>query len=117
MRFLLSFFLPSSCTFEPPENAGKLVIRNNADSAVTFITGVWTHMEGSLEWVPRWQGSKPSGEAIALSLEPGTYDLKIRAEYMLISQFFETAYKQPAVVKTDQTLFYIFDGGGIYAGE
>jgi hypothetical protein len=119
--FSFALFLVSlvtlSCDIEIPDNTGKLVIQNNSDSVITFITDVWTHQEGSLEWVSRWHGSKTANEEITLYLEPGRYDLKIRAEYLLIGLYFETAYKQPAVIKTDSTKFYIFDGNGFYDME
>jgi hypothetical protein len=116
----ISFFVLlvlSSCHVEMPDETGKLVVRNNSASTVTFITDVWTHQEGSMEWVPHWHGSKAAGEEISLYLEPGNYDLKIKAEYLLVGQYFETAYKQPAVIKTNTTKFYTFDGSGLYDME
>jgi hypothetical protein len=116
LLFLLLSSLPS-CVMETPDNTGKLVVQNHSESAVIFITDVWTHQEGSLEWVSRWHGSKADGEEITLHLEPGSYDLKLKAEYLFIGQYFETGYKQPAVIKTGKTKFYIFDGVGIYDME
>jgi hypothetical protein len=115
--FSFILFLLPSCNTEMPDETGKLVVQNNSASAVTFITGVWTHQEGSMEWVSRWHGSKAADEEITLYLKPGNYDLKIKTEYLFIGQYFETGYKQPAVIKTDKTKFYIFDGSGLYDME
>jgi hypothetical protein len=111
---LSALFLLASCVIEIHDNTGKLVIQNNSGSSVVFITDVLTHREGSLVWVSRWQGSKADGEEIILSLEPGKYDLKIRAEYLFIGQYYETGYKQPAVIRTGDAKIYAFDGMGIY---
>lgn len=106
-----------SCITGAEDNAGKLVVQNNSGSSVTFITDVWTHQEGSLEWINRWHGSKADAEEITLYLEPGHYDLKIRTEYLFMGQYYETGYKQPAIVKTGTAKIYIFDGMGIYDME
>lgn len=111
---VISFY---SCVIVLNDNTGKLVIQNNSNSAVTFITDVWTRTEGSLEWERRWHGFKANGEEITLYLEPDDYDLRIRAEYIYIGQYYETGYKQPALVKKDKTKTYIFDGMGIYDME
>jgi hypothetical protein len=116
IRVFLLIFL-CSCAVEIPDNTGKLVIKNNSDSAVTFITDVWTHQEGSMEWVSRWHGSKAPNEEITLHLEPGNYDLKIKTDHLFIGQYYETGYKQPAAIKTGKTKFYIFDGSGFYDME
>jgi hypothetical protein len=106
-----------SCVIGIDDTTGKLVIQNNSGSPVTFITDVWTHTEGSLEWINRWHGSKQDGEEITLYLEPNNYDLKIRTDYLFVGLYYETGYKRPAAVKTNTSKIYIFDGIGIYDME
>jgi hypothetical protein len=117
--FFLSLvvFLFSSCIIELPDTTGRLIIQNNSGSSVTFITDVWTRQEGSLEWVSRWHGIKANDEEITLYLEPDNYNLRIRVEYLIVGQNFETGYKQPAVIKAGKSRFYVFDGMGIYDME
>ena len=113
------FFLPLvlACNLELPNNEGKIVIVNQTENEMAVITDVWIHGEGSTEWVSRWAGAVEEGYDVSIIVEPGSYDIRIRVNYLFYTRIYETGYKQPIAVGNKKVKYIIFDGNGIYDSD
>jgi hypothetical protein len=105
-----------SCPYTVPEK-GKMVVQNWSSGNATMITDVWTHVEGSTEWINFWHGECPPQEELSFFLEPGRYNVRVKTSTIFVPRFYETGYMQPILISYGDIKFIIFDGKGIYDME
>lgn len=108
-----------SCNFSMPENKGKIVVTNQAENQTDKIIAVYAKSEDASDYVLYWNNEDGASyyEDAAFYIENGKYDVMIYVQkdnFFLNTESFQTGYKNPVEVKTDEYSFIYYDGNGIY---
>ena len=115
-RFFIILVLSSifvSCRYAP-EGKGKISIENNAQDYMC-ITEVWTKEHSEYEWKLSFDNSGLANVRIAqFNLEPGNYDIKLKARTKLFSYEQEYKYSDYVIVQDNSFECLCFDGYSIY---